>query len=86
MNTKFLKALPVVYLVMMGILTAWFLTLLAIANPLCTNCSVNMVQWAMPRAELLVFGWLIAGTGAVWLYGRDMLNYCKMLKEEIQES
>ena len=86
MKNKFCKVLPKAYLVMMGILTSWFLVQLAVANPLCTNCSVNLVQWAMPRAEILVLGWLVAGMGAVWLYRRDIIDYCKMLKGDIQET
>ena len=85
MNNQFLKALPKVYLIMMGILTSWFLTQLAVADPQCTHCSVSMVQWAMPRAEILVFGWLFAGMGAVWLYRDAISDYCRTIKGDNQK-
>ena len=86
MKNKFFKIIPKMYLVMMGILTSWFLTQLAMADPLCTGCSVSLVKWAMPRAEILVFGWLVVGMGAVWLYRREIIEYCRMLKGDSQET
>ena len=86
MQNKFFSVIPKMYLVMMGILTSWFLAQLAMADPLCTGCSVNLVQWAMPRAEILVFGWLIAGMGAVWVYRKEIIEYCRMLKGDTQET
>jgi len=80
MKNKLFKVLPKAYLVMMGILTSWFLLQLAYANPLCIHCSVTLIKWSMPRAEILVFGWLVAGMGAIWLHREVIVEYCKMLK------
>lgn len=65
-----------IYLVTLGILSAWFLGALAMAEPKCANCSVNLVLWAMPRAEILTGAWIIAGTGSLWYSRRNIAAFC----------
>ena len=55
------------YLVGMAALTFVFLGQLATATPMCTNCSVNLVAWALPRADWLMVGWLIAAVNEIWM-------------------
>jgi|LWDU01.1.fsa_nt_gi hypothetical protein len=80
MGNNLVKVLPKTYLIIMGILTSWFLLQLAYADPRCANCSMSLVAWAMPRAELLVSGWLIAGLGAIGLHLSEITAYYKALK------
>ncbi len=63
-----------IYLITLGILSFWFMTEMAMANPLCSNCSVNLVAWALPRAEILMVGWIIAGMGTVWSYRVNIIS------------
>ena len=65
-----------IYLVTLGIISAWFLGMLAMADPKCAHCSVNMVAWAMPRAEILTGAWIIAGTGALWSARQHIAAFC----------
>ncbi|HIG79232.1 MAG TPA: hypothetical protein EYQ47_04420 [Cycloclasticus sp.] len=80
MDHILIKALPKIYLIIMGILSSWFLLQLAYADPRCANCSMSLVAWAMPRAELLVSGWIIAGLGAIGLHLSEITAYYKTLK------
>jgi len=38
-----------------------------LAAVLCVNCSVNLVKWALPRAELLMGGWIVALVNESWM-------------------
>lgn len=60
------------YLILIAMASFVFLSQMAIAEPLCTNCSVNLVKWALPRAELLMGGWLIAVVNESWM-ARSMI-------------
>ena len=55
------------YLFALALVTFIFLSQMAIANPLCTNCSINLVKWALPRAELLMGGWMVAVVNESWM-------------------
>ncbi len=55
------------YLVALAMVTFIFLSQMAIAEPLCVNCSVNLVKWALPRAELLMGGWIVALVNESWM-------------------
>lgn len=55
------------YLFALALITFIFLSQMAIANPLCSNCSINLVKWALPRAELLMVGWLVAVVNESWM-------------------
>jgi len=65
-----------IFLVALGVLSAWFLGALAMADPQCANCSVNLVAWAMPRAEILTGAWIIAGTGYLWSIRHNITAFC----------
>ena len=60
------------YLIILGILSFWFMVMMAVAEPLCTHCSVNLVKWALPRAEILSFAWMVAGVGTFWYYRQSL--------------
>ena len=68
------------YLVTLGILSFWFMTEMAMANPLCSNCSVDLVVWALPRAEILMVGWVIAGMGTLWAFRGSAIHAFRHLK------
>ena len=60
------------YLVALSMVTFIFLSQMAIAEPLCTHCSVNLVKWALPRAELLMVGWMVAMVNESWMARREI--------------
>lgn len=60
------------YLVMIAAATFIFLSQMSVAEPLCVNCSVNLVKWALPRAEWLMGGWIIAIVNETWM-ARSMI-------------
>ncbi len=68
------------YLLTLGILSFWFMTEMAMADPLCANCSVNLVVWALPRAEILMVGWVIAGLGTLWTFRGSVFHAFRHLK------
>lgn len=74
-NSK-VRLISIIYLVALGMLSAWFLGALAMADPKCANCSVNLVLWAMPRAEILTGAWIIAATGSLWSIRRNIAAFC----------
>ena len=55
------------YLFALGMVTFIFLSQMAAADPLCTNCSVNLVKWALPRSEMLMVGWMVAVVNESWM-------------------
>ena len=75
-----------IYVVTLGVLSAWFLGALAMADPKCTNCSVNLVMWAMPRAEILTGAWFIAGAGYLWIIRTHVATYCSMVLRIIRNT
>ena len=80
MEKPTLTILSRTYLVTLGILSFWFMTEMAMANPLCSNCSVDLVVWALPRAEILMGGWIIAGLGALWAFRSSIIHAFRNLK------
>jgi len=74
------------YLIILSTLTAWFLGSLALADPRCSGCSVYLIKWAGPRAELLMTAWFFAGVGYLWFtrhalagFGRRLTRTCAEL-------
>lgn len=63
------------YLIMLGILSFWFMAMMAVAEPLCINCSINLVKWALPRAEILSFAWIVAGIGTLWHFRQSVAAF-----------
>lgn len=61
-----------IYLITLGILSFWFMIKMAVAEPLCTGCSVSLVKWALPRAEILTFAWMVASAGTLWYYRQGL--------------
>ena len=80
MEKPTLTILSRTYLVTLGILSFWFMTEMAMANPLCSNCSVALVAWALPRAEILMVGWVIAGIGTLWTFQGSVIHTFRHLK------
>jgi|GEM_PF-2031395 len=68
------------YLFAIALVTFIFLTEMAIADPLCTNCSVNLVKWALPRAELLMLGWIIAVGNESWMARSKIVKLLRHLR------
>lgn len=68
------------YLITLSILSLWFMTEMAMADPLCANCSVALVVWALPRAEILMVGWIIAGMGTLWSFRGSVFHAFRHLK------
>ncbi len=65
---------------MLGILSFWFMGMMAVAEPLCTYCSVELVKWALPRAEILTVAWMVAGIGTLWYYRQDLAGLLRYLR------
>ncbi len=77
------------YLITLGTLSFWFMIKMAVAEPLCTGCSVSLVKWALPRAEILTFAWMFAGMGALWYYRQsftDLMRYLRMPRKAVVNS
>ena len=67
------------YLFIVAGITFIFLSNMAFAEPLCTNCSVNLVKWALPRAELLMGAWVIAMINETWMAKSMIFAVCRKL-------
>jgi len=67
-------------LLMLTGLTVVFLGRLAIAEPVCTNCSIMLVKWALPRAEILTAGWLVAGGGYLWFIREILVGFARRIR------
>ena len=75
-NNQWIRTISRISLVALGILSAWFLGTLAMADPKCAGCSVDLVAWAMPRAEILTGAWIIAGIGSLWSARYGIAAFC----------
>lgn len=72
------------YVVLLFTVTGIFLTQLAMADPLCTNCSVALVKWAMPRAEALMVAWAAAGGGFIWFSRDTIARYATAIRNRFR--
>ena len=74
------------YLIGLAIATFIFLSQMAIAEPLCTGCSVNLVKWALPRSELLMFGWIVATVNESWMARFDLMAALRRLPDTVRKA
>lgn len=84
MHKSIVKLIAGSYLFTLGALSLWFMAEIAVANPLCTHCSVTLVKWALPRAEFLMICWVVAGIGAFWLYRHSLVNLLVAVLRHLQ--
>lgn len=74
------------YLVALAMVTFVFLSQMAIAEPLCTNCSVNLVKWALPRSELLMVGWIVAMVNESWMARSALFSAIRKLPNVVRRA
>jgi len=72
-------------LVVLSILSAWLLLELMFADPGCVQCSVVLVRWLLPRAELLTIGWIALGAGYAWILRRDAMHLGNLLYRRLKD-
>jgi len=86
MKNPAVRLIARVFLVTLSILSAWFLGALALADPRCANCSINLVLWAMPRAEILTGAWIVAGAGYTWSIRSHIAAFCSSAWQVLRHS
>ncbi len=59
------------------VLSFAFLSALAVANPVCTHCTMVIAHRAMLGATYLAGGWMIAGLFYCWDYRGALSNQLK---------
>ena len=74
------------YLIALAMATLIFLSQMAIAEPLCTHCSVNLVKWALPRSELLMLGWIVATVNESWMARHDLMAALRRLPDTVRKA
>lgn len=64
-------------MVALGLLSLAFIVALAIADPVCTHCTMAIAHRAMLGATYLACGWIFAGALYCWDYRKTIANKLK---------
>jgi len=73
------------YIVALGVLSTVFLVNLATAEPRCVHCSVQLVTWALPYAQWLSIGWIVAGIGFLWNSRFGILRIGRQVRQSLRQ-
>ncbi|MDD9818309.1 MAG: hypothetical protein OXU61_09285 [Gammaproteobacteria bacterium] len=73
------------YIVALSVLSTVFLVNLATAEPRCVQCSVHLVTWALPYAQWLAIGWIVASIGFLWNSRLGILRIGRQVRQSLRQ-